>query len=54
MWFVSDDEIVINAGSGRYGYSDITPEESAWRYEIAIQMFESLGYKVTAIPVNER
>ena len=56
MWFVSDNEVVINAGSGRYGYSkgSVSIEEAARRYAIAAQMFEALGYKVTVIPVTER
>jgi len=54
VWFVSESEIVINAGSGRYGNWREDPAESARRYEIAIQMFEALGYKVKAIPPGEK
>lgn len=53
-WFVSDNEIVINAGSGRYGYSRDNPAESARRYELAIRTFEALGYKVIAVPIDKR
>jgi RHS repeat-associated protein len=54
LWFVSDDELVINAGSGRYGYLRDDPVESARRYEVAIQMWEALGYRVTVIPLEQR
>jgi hypothetical protein len=53
-WFASDDEIVINAGSGRYGNRPDDPIESARRYELAIKAFEALGYKVTAIPLGQK
>jgi RHS repeat-associated protein len=58
LWFVSDDEIVINAGSGRYGYSKFASrqdqEEAAHRYGIAVEMFQELGYVVNAISAEQR
>jgi hypothetical protein len=51
VWFESPMEITINAGSGRYGYpAGMT--QSQW--EAAIKYWEGLGYKVNAIPIDQR
>ncbi len=50
-WFTSAKEIVINAGSGRWGdRSGVTQE----MWQAAIKIWESLGYTVTALPLGER
>ncbi|PTT77864.1 MULTISPECIES: hypothetical protein [unclassified Chryseobacterium] len=50
-WFISEKEIVINAGSGRFGYNSGATIE---QWEAAIKFWETLGYEVNAIPFNER
>jgi RHS repeat-associated protein len=49
-WFISDNEVIINAGSGRFGYGSATPEQ----WEAAVKYWEELGYQVEAIPFDQR
>lgn len=51
LWFISESEIIINAGSGRFGYgSGATLEQ----WNTAIEFWQTLGYKVNAVPFNKR
>ena len=50
-WFNGDRAVTINAGSGRFGdKAGVTPQQ----WEATIKMWESLGYKVKALPVGSR
>ncbi len=50
-WFTSPTEVVINAGSGRWGdRSGVT--QAMW--EAATQLWENLGYTVEALPLGTR
>ena len=50
-WFGPNNTVTINAGSGRFGdRAGITPEQ--WNQ--TIKLWESVGYKVNAIPFKQR
>jgi hypothetical protein len=50
-WFVGPNEVVINAGSGRWGdRSGVT--QAMW--DAAIRIWEGLGYIVRTLPLGER
>lgn len=50
-WFTSENEVIINAGSGRFGDgAGIT--EIQW--EAAVKFWKNLGYKVKPIPFGKR
>ncbi len=48
VWFTSETEVVLNAYSGRYGVGN--PETTADMFQAAVQIWERLGYTVTALP----
>jgi hypothetical protein len=51
LWFTSENEIIINAGSGRFGDgAGITIEQ----WQTAIEFWETIGYNVTPIEFGKR
>jgi RHS repeat-associated protein len=51
-WFVGENEVVINAGSGRFGAGQGGATLEQWK--AAIEFWERLGYKVRAITFGNR
>ncbi|PZF75033.1 RHS repeat domain-containing protein [Taibaiella soli] len=51
-WFESENTVIINAGSGRFGDGNPLVNEKTW--EAAQQFWKSLGYEVKAIPFKTR
>jgi hypothetical protein len=50
-WFGPDNSVTINAGSGRFGDgAGITPAQ----WIATTKMWQSLGYKVNAVPYGQR
>jgi hypothetical protein len=50
-WFESENTVVINAGSGRFGDG---AGISLSRWNAAIDYWKNLGYNVKAIPLGSR
>lgn len=43
-WFESANKVIVNAGSGRFGYG--SGEANFEQWELAISYWENLGYEV--------
>lgn len=51
IWFGPNNTVTINAGSGRFGdRAGITVQQ----WEATVELWESLGYKVNAVPFGSR
>ena len=50
-WFTSENEVTINAGSGRFGAGSGATQA---QWQAAVRFWEGLGYKVRAVPFGER
>lgn len=51
VWFIAEDRIIVNAGSGRFGdRAGVTLAE----YDAAINFWKNLGYEVEIIPLGLR
>jgi hypothetical protein len=51
VWFISPHEVILNGHSGRFGDRARATNE---QYEAALEYWELLGYKVTAVPLGQR
>ena len=51
VWFIAEDRIIVNAGSGRFG--DMAGLSLA-EYDAAIIFWKNLGYEVEIIPLGAR
>jgi len=49
--FIGEKEVIINAGSGRFGDGAGINRE---QWNGAIKFWETLGYKVTPVPFGKR
>ncbi|SMC54258.1 hypothetical protein [Pedobacter nyackensis] len=52
-WFTSESKVIINAGSGRFGYGT-DGKASYEQWNLAIAYWHNLGYEVESIKFNKR